>query len=341
MNRRTVLGVTGVLAAAALGVPDPAGAAVGTGVRVSPVLGRYGFGEGHPLGLDRQGAFEAAMKSRGLHHRAVLLPDPEPASEAELRRFHHATHVSRVRAAEAQGLRYLDDGDTPVFPGVYEIAATVVGAALDGMRRVVRGEVRRLFQPVGGLHHAGRGHAAGFCVFSDIGVVVESLREEFGIRRIGYVDIDVHHGDGVYFGFESDPDLVFADVHEDGATLYPGTGAAGDTGLGLARGTKLNVPLPAGSGDEAFLAAWPGVEAHIARFEPEILLFQCGADGLAGDPLGHLRYSPEVHRHATHRLCALADRFCRGRLLVFGGGGYHRTNLALAWGAVLQTLLEA
>jgi len=329
-----------VLATGMVGVSSATGTRGKVGLQIAPVLGRYGFSDGHPLGLDRQGVFEAAVRVRGLHDRVVLLPEASPATEAELLRFHRPEHVARVRDAEVLGLRDLGDGDTPVFPGMYGVASAVVGAALDGMRRVVRGEVQRVFQPIGGLHHAGRGHAAGFCVFNDLGVVIESLRAEFGIRRIGYVDIDVHHGDGVYYAFEHDPDLVFADIHEDGASLYPGTGAADETGLGGARGTKLNLPLPAGAGDAAFLDVWPRVEAHLARFEPEILLFQCGADGLAGDPLGHLRYSPEVHRHATRRLRVLADQFCGGRLLVYGGGGYDRTNLARAWRAVLETLLD-
>lgn len=340
MKRRTLLGAAGVLATGALGAygATPPGGPVG--LQVSRVLGRYGFGEGHPLGLDRQGVFETEARGRGLYDRAVRLPETSPATEAELLRFHREDYVARVRDAEALGLRELDDGDTPVFPGVYDVASSVVGAALDGMRRVVRGELRRVFQPIGGLHHAGRGHAAGFCVFSDLGVVIESLRAEFGIRRIGYVDIDVHHGDGVYYAFERDPDLIFADIHQDGKSLYPGTGAAEETGLGRARGTKLNLPLPARSADDAFLDVWPRVEHHLAQFEPEVLLFQCGADGLDGDPLGQLRYSPEVHRHATRRLSALADRFCGGRLLVYGGGGYDRANLARAWSAVLEALLD-
>lgn len=340
MNRRTLLGAAGVLATGALGVSGATALRGPVGLQVGRILGRYGFGDGHPLGLDRQGAFEAEARRRGLLDRAIRLPEPPSATEAELLRFHQREHVTRVRDAEALGLRDLDDGDTPVFPGVYDVASSVVGAALDGMRRVVRGEVMRVFQPIGGLHHAGRAHAAGFCVFNDAGVVVESLRAESGIRRIGYVDIDVHHGDGMYYAFERDPDLIFADIHQDGATLYPGTGAADETGLGSARGTKLNLPLEAGAGDAEFLRAWPRVEEHLMRFEPEILLFQCGADGLAGDPLGRLRYSPAVHRHAARRLRALADRICGGRLLVYGGGGYDRTNLARAWAAVLEALLD-
>jgi acetoin utilization protein AcuC len=339
MNRRTFLsGLTGagVVAGLASAAPD---ASSQTCLFAGPALARYGFGDGHPLGMDRQGAFLEECLARGLNDRVRLVNVAPPATVEERLRFHSPSLVERVRTAEAVGLEFLDDGDTPVFHGVHEAASAVVGAALDGMRRILRGECLRTFQPIGGLHHAARGHAAGFCVYSDLGVVIESLREEFGIRRVAYIDIDVHHGDGIFYAYESDPDLIFADIHEDGRSLYPGTGRADETGRGAAAATKLNLPLVSGSDDTAFLAAWPVVEEHLARFPPDFLLFQCGADGLAGDPLAHLRYSPAVHLHAARRVRWLAERYCGGRMMAFGGGGYDRRNLAQAWSNVLAGLL--
>ncbi len=302
-------------------------------------LARYGFPDGHPLGIDRQGAFLDGLSARGLDNRVRRIAPAAPAPREALLRFHTAAHVDRVAGAEAAGLEFLDGGDTPVFPGVYEASAVVVGSALDGLERVMSGELARTFQPIGGLHHAGRGHAAGFCVFNDLGVLIETLRSVHGVRRVAYVDIDVHHGDGVFYAFEDDPDLVFADIHEDGRFRYPGTGGEEETGRGAAAGTKLNLPLAPGSGDAEFLAAWRRVEAHLARFEPEFVVFQCGADGIAGDQLASLRYTPAVHAHAAARLRVFADRCCRGRLMAFGGGGYHRGNLAAAWAGVVEALL--
>jgi acetoin utilization protein AcuC len=301
-------------------------------------LGRYGFPFGHPLGVDRQGAFLREAQRQGLDRLAQAFP-PRVAAREAIERFHTAAYVDRVRNAERDGLEFLDNGDTPVFPRVYEAGATVVGSALDGVTRVMQGECSRTFQPIGGLHHASRGSAAGFCVFNDLGVAIETLRREHGVRRVGYVDIDVHHGDGVFYPFEEDPDLIFADIHEDGRYLYPGTGHADETGKGAAEGTKLNIPLPPGAGDREFLAAWPRVIAHLRAFKPQFLLFQCGADGLDGDPLAHLRYTPAVHRHAARSLHHFADEFCAGRLMAFGGGGYDRRNLALAWCEVLRELV--
>ena len=149
------------------------------------------------------------------------------------------------------------------------------------------------------------------------------------------------HGDGVFYPFESDPDVIFADIHEDGNYLYPGTGAASETGKGKAEGTKLNIPMPPGAGDKDFFAAWQRVEAHLEKFRPEFFILQCGADSIADDPLAHLRYTPAAHAHAAKRLCAVAREFAKGRLMVFGGGGYNRVNLAKAWSGVLKEMIDA
>ncbi len=301
-------------------------------------LSAYGFPDGHPLGIDRQGAFLREATDQGLLEDTTRRTAREALRE-ELLRFHSDEYVDLVYTAEERGLHLLDEGDTPVFPGVYRASAHVVGAALDGLAQVMDGHCLRSFQPIGGLHHAGRKHAAGFCVFNDLGVVIESLRSVYGIRRVGYLDIDVHHGDGVFYAFEDDPDLIFADIHQDGSTLYPGTGRAHETGKGRAEGTKLNIELAPFSGDAEFMEAWPRVEAHFDKFKPEFFVFQCGADGLKGDPLAQLQYSPAVHEHTARRMVMLADEYAGGRIMAFGGGGYDRDNLARAWNAVLARLL--
>ena len=187
---------------------------------VSPLLARYGFPKGHPFGIDRQDAFWREAQKQGLDKR-ISLCEPRQASRDELLHFHTAEYVDRVERASKTGDGFLDNGDTPAFPGVYEAAATVVGAALDGLWRIMEGKCVRTFQPIGGLHHARRDRAAGFCVFNDIGVVIETLRLNYGVKRVGYIDIDVHHGDGLYYPFESDQDMIFADIHEDGSYLPP------------------------------------------------------------------------------------------------------------------------
>jgi acetoin utilization protein AcuC len=234
---------------------------------------------------------------------------------------------------------YLDYGDTPAFRGVFEAASHVVGSTLDAVAHALTGPKRRSFVPIAGLHHARRDGAAGFCVFNDIGVAIEVLRAVHGVRRIAYVDIDAHHGDGVFYSFASDPDLIIADIHEDGRYLYPGTGSAEETGEGAARGTKLNLPMPPEAGEADFRRAWKEVEAFVRAGNPDFILLQAGADSIAGDPLTHLRFTPETHGYAAERLCRIADELCEGRLVATGGGGYDRGNLARAWSAVVRALL--
>jgi acetoin utilization protein AcuC len=308
-------------------------------VYVGEALARYGFGQGHPFGPDRMGAFWQRARDLGLD-RKVRTGTPVQASRDDLLRFHTPDYVLRVEAQSRTGSGYLDYGDTPAFPGVYEAAATVVGTVLAAIDEIMAGTTDQAFVPIAGLHHARRDVAAGFCVFNDCGVAIEYLRGRYGLARVAYVDIDAHHGDGVFYAFEDDPQLVFADLHEDGRFLYPGSGAAEETGKGPARGTKLNIPLPPRAGDAEFRAAWPAVERLLAKYPPDFILLQCGADSLADDPITHLRYSAESHRYAAMRLKKLAGEYCAGRLLALGGGGYNRENLARAWTAVVEALLD-
>jgi acetoin utilization protein AcuC len=303
-------------------------------------IARYGFGEGHPFGPDRHEAFMREAESEGLLELVTSL-DPRPATQEELESFHAPAFISLVRERSATGQGYLDAGDTPAWKGVFEAASNVVGATLVATEALMSGAARRAFVPIAGLHHASRSHAAGFCVFNDCGVVVEILKRRHGLKRVAYVDIDVHHGDGVYYSFEDDPSLVFADIHEDGRFLYPGTGAATEAGNGPGRGLKLNIPLMPGAGDDEFFEAWQRVEAHLEESPPEFIIFQCGADSLEGDPLAHLRLTEEAHAHAARRLVDIADRHARGRILGVGGGGYNRHNLARAWTRVLREFVEA
>ena len=302
-------------------------------------LARYGFGHGHPFGTERLAAFWNGLTDRGLVDR-VEVAAPVLASRAEIESFHRADYVDQVISQSESGDGYLDYGDTPAFPGVYDAAGWVVGSTLDAVNRLVDGRARRAFVPIAGLHHARRHSAGGFCVFNDCGVAIEILRSRHDVNRIAYIDIDAHHGDGVLYGFEDDPELIIGDIHEDGRFLYPGTGWAHETGSGDAVGSKLNIPLPPGADDDVFFEAWKRIETHIDAAEPEFVILQCGADGLAGDPLTHLQYTAAVHRRATEALCRLADRHAGGRLLALGGGGYSPRGLAAGWCTVVEAMLE-
>ncbi|MEQ1800586.1 MAG: acetoin utilization protein AcuC [Gammaproteobacteria bacterium] len=303
-------------------------------------IAAYGFGDGHPFGPDRHDVFHRELAERGFGDRVTLACATE-ATHTEIAAFHTREHINRVETLCLEGTGWLDGGDTPARRGLDAAAAAVVGASVFAMEHIMAGHARRAFVPIAGLHHAARDRAAGFCIYNDCGVVLELLRSRHGLQRVAYVDIDAHHGDGVFYAFEDDPGIGFADIHEDGRYLYPGTGTAAETGRGAAAGTKLNIPLAPGAGDNEFRKAWERVEGYLADFRPEFILLQCGADSLAGDPITHLRYSPAAHGFAAARLCVLADRWCDGRLLAAGGGGYNRRNLALAWTAVVESFVAA
>ena len=302
-------------------------------------LGRYGFPGGHPFGLDRHAAFTREFRVRGLDGRCAV-EGTRAATPEELLLFHDPAHVAQVRTRSATGEGWLDAGDTPAFRGIYEAVADVVGGALTAAEAVMDGRARRAFVPIAGLHHASRTGAAGFCALNDCGVVIEWLRRQRGLQRVAYVDIDAHHGDGVFYAFEDDPDIAIADLHEDGRYLYPGTGAATETGKGAAAGTKYNAPLPPGADDAAFDAAWGAALETLESQRPEFILLQCGADSIAGDPLAHLALTPAAHGRAARDLVRLAERLGHGRVLALGGGGYNRSNIGLGWCAVVEGLLS-
>lgn len=306
-------------------------------VYLGEALAAYGFGQGHPFGPDRHDAFVKEFEKRGLN-RKVTLQVPTRATDDQILYFHTPEYLKEVKQKSETGQGYLDCGDTPAFVGCYEAASTVVGTTLAAITQVMAGVTRRAFIPIAGLHHARRKIAAGFCIFNDCGVAIEALRKEHGLQKVAYIDIDAHHGDGVFYEFESDPELVFVDFHEDGRFLYPGTGAVEETGKGTAKGTKMNIPMPPNANDELFIKLWDKTEDFIRQGKPEFILLQCGADSIAGDPITHMAYSPAAHAYAAERLSVLADELCDGRLVAMGGGGYNRENLARAWCSVIEKL---
>ena len=306
-------------------------------------LANYHFGEDHPFGPKRYWAFKQELESRSLNkgqlNKNITLHKPQQASEEQLALFHTQDYINKVKTLSEKGEGYLDCGDTPARKGIYNSARFVVGTTLKAIDLIMNNDCHFAFSPIAGIHHATRNSAAGFCVFNDCGIAIEYLRKEYDIQRIAYIDIDAHHGDGVFYSFEDDPDLCFVDFHQDGATLYPGTGFINETGKGKAIGTKLNVPLPPNSTDKVATALWKNAEDFIDKFKPEFILLQCGADSLAGDPITQLKLSSKFHAHVTSQLCKLANKHCDNRLLAMGGGGYNLENIQIAWNDVIENMI--
>ncbi len=311
-----------------------------TALLYSEMFQEYNFGSGHPLRPVRVKLTYDLLRAKGvLDNRTVSVVEPQPATEDEILLFHEKEYVSLVRKYSEKGSGLLDMGDTPAFKGCYEATSLVVGASLKACDLVMKEGFSHAFNPSGGLHHAHPERASGFCIFNDPAVSIKYLKSKFGVKKLVYLDIDAHHGDGVMYGFYEDPEVLDIDFHESGKFLFPGTGFPDETGARRGAGFKLNVPLPPGTGDDSYLIAFrelvPGI---VEDFKPEIILVQCGADGHFDDRLAHLRLSTVAYQEAIMEMHRLAHELCQGRLVLFGGGGYTLANVPRVWAVAFETL---
>jgi acetoin utilization protein AcuC len=291
----------------------------------------YDFGPGHPLAPIRvELTVELARAFGVLNAPGVTVAVPEPATTAELELVHDAGYIGVVRQASTADnadprtlLRYgLGTPDDPVFPGMHDASALVAGATLAAARAVWTGAAEHGTNIAGGLHHAMAGHASGFCVYNDPAIAIAWLLGQ-GAERVAYVDIDVHHGDGVQAAFWADPRVLTISLHEHPATLFPGTGLPSETGAAGAEGGAVNVALPAGTRDAGWLRAFHAVVPPLVRaFRPQVLVSQHGCDTHWTDPLANLELTIDAQRAAHAAIHRLAHEAAGGRWLLTGGGGY-------------------
>ncbi len=309
---------------------------------------RYDFGPSHPLAPVRVDlAIRLAREFGVLGGQALDVVRPEPASREVLELVHDPAYVDAVRRAGTPPLRSdpargLGTGDTPVFAGMHEVSAHVVGASVSCAEAVLTGAAQHAVNVAGGLHHAMPGAASGFCVYNDVAVAIAWLLSR-GVRRVAYVDVDVHHGDGVEAAFWTDPRVLTVSIHESGRSLFPGSGWPEDTGGPGAEGTAVNVALPAGTGDGGWLRAFDAIVPWVVEaFEPEVLVTQHGCDSHAHDPLAHLELTVDGQRASYVALHELAHRHTGGRWLATGGGGYAVADVVpRAWAHLLAVAAGA
>ncbi|HYO43828.1 MAG TPA: acetoin utilization AcuC family protein, partial [Candidatus Limnocylindrales bacterium] len=295
----------------------------------------YDFGPAHPLTPRRFGPGIELLAAVG----AVPGLAPEPASDAELARLHLPEYIATVRrlGSEPSGPGAMGIGlsDNPAFAGMHEAAATVAGGSLAAMSAILRGDVDHAHHPGGGLHHAMASKAWGFCIYNDVALAVARARTDG--RRVLYVDLDVHHGDGVQALTLRDPGVLTVSFHESGRYLFPGTGSPDELGEGAAAGTAVNMPFEPYSGDAAWLTAVRALVPTLAAvFGPAVVVSQHGADAHAWDPLAHLRVTTTAMADAARLVDGVAHRWAGGRWLATGGGGYDAYRVvprawALTW----------
>ncbi len=293
-----------------------------------PRMMAYDFGPRHPLRPIRLQMTAELWTS--LTGNEPL--DPGLATEADLLRVHDLSLIEAVRACSEDGRTRnefgLTAGDNPPFLGMWEASLAYCGGTVAAARDVVKGAPLSI-NISGGLHHAHRARSSGFCIFDDPAIALSILRERW--ERVAYVDIDLHHGDGVQFLFYDDPSVMTCSIHESGRTLYPGTGFTHETG---AEGTSVNVPLAAGTTGDVWLWAFErGILPRLERFQPGAIVLQMGCDPHVTDPLGHLRLAAQEWRQAVCRIRDLGVP-----LVAVGGGGYDLRNVARMWTAACLEL---
>lgn len=300
----------------------------------SPSLDAYDLSPSHPLRPERVSltvelieAYGLIAPAEGMERHAFRLLRPRPATHEELLRVHDAAYIAAVQRASADPDSFvgygLGPGDTPAFFGMHEAAALVAGSSCVATEEVLTGRARRAFAPAGGLHHAHRDRAAGFCVYNDPAVAIAAALADEPDLRIAYIDIDAHHGDGVQEAFYADPRVLTVSMHEDGRYLYPGTGSYRERGEGPAAGTALNIPMPPYATPECYTLAFERVVAPaVTRFSPDLIVTQNGADAHWSDPLTSLGMTIGGYEALFARLAELAEDLTEGRMVAFGGGGY-------------------
>jgi acetoin utilization protein AcuC len=308
----------------------------------SPDYLAYKLSEEHPLNPIRLALTESLIDACGLLDGPdVFRAPPRMASDDEVMYAHDRDYMERVRDL-GHAPRFanpmldfgLGTGDNPVFPNMHEASALVCGGSLVAAELVVSGQATHAFNPGGGLHHANRRLASGFCVYNDCAVIIAWLRMQ-GFKVL-YTDTDAHHGDGVQSIFYEDPGVLTISFHETGRYLFPGTGSTSERGSGAGFGYAVNVPLMPYTDHTSFVECYEMVVPPLARaFKPDIIVAQNGCDGHAVDPLTHLHYLTTTFERVAVRSHELAHELCDGKLIALGGGGYGLwTAVPRAWAAV-------
>lgn len=299
----------------------------------TPEFLSYRLSDSHPMNPIRLELTIALSEALGILSEAEII-GPDRVSEDEILRIHTLAYLAAVQKVSAPGAadrrdsriiglaHGLGNDDNPVFPAMHDAGMVVTGGTLTAAKQIHAGRVQRAVSIAGGMHHAMPNYASGFCIYNDCAIAISWLLEK-GYKRIAYVDVDVHHGDGVQHAFYDDPRVMTISLHQHPATLWPGTGWPAEIGEGTAEGTSINIPLLPGTQDALWLRAFHAiVPGAIRAFEPEIIVSQCGVDTHREDPLADLSLTVDGQRLAFRAMRDLADEVCEGRWIAVGGGGY-------------------
>lgn len=306
----------------------------------SDELLNYEFSKTHPLKPERLKLTHLLSRMKGLLDSVDIIR-PGVASRTALELFHTSDFIEAVKkcsVGSCRNVRYgLGIADNPVFPKIYEAASRYVGATLEGMKQIIEG-YEKAFCISGGLHHAQRSEAAGFCIFNDVVIAINYLLKKRDCKVL-YFDFDAHHGDGVQNAFYRQDNVLTISIHQTGKTLFPGTGYVYEIGAGDGLGYSVNIPLLPGAGSSELINVFNEVVVPLFEsFEPDLLVSQLGVDGHYMDPLAHLAYTTYGYETVLNKLKALQEECCDMGWLAVGGGGYHPINVARLWTLFLSII---
>ena len=298
----------------------------------------YDYGSNHPMRIERLRLTHDLCKAYGI----LELPDADliessPATESQILEFHTGEYVEALKQASGGETQWdfahgIGPGDNPVFPGMWEWSLLSTGASLQGAQRVAEGKARIAFNIAGGLHHAAANRASGFCYVNDAVLAILHFANQG--KRVMYLDIDAHHGDGVQWAFYEDPRVLTVSFHQDGRTLFPGTGGLAETGKGDGAGYSVNVPMLPGTDDHVFWKGFESVVPHLMEaFRPDVVVSQLGVDSFLDDPLASLELTTHGFIKAIAYLTEKAPAW-----VALGGGGYNPANVARAWTLAWATM---
>ena len=296
---------------------------------------KYNLGENHPLIGDKPEKTIKFFKEKGILKEVDLLT-AKKATMKDLLRVHNPRYIERIKYLSKTGGRL--SLDTPAPRGIYDIARLAVGGTILGGDKLFNG-YQCMCNPLAGFHHASRSYASGFCFFNDEAIVVEFLREKYGLDRFLIIDLDVHHANGMQEIYYDDPSVLLVSFHQDGRTLYPGTGFIDEIGRGSGEGYTVNLPLPPGTGSKSYLNAFYSIIPGLAeQFQPEVIVYQCGVDTHHSDPLADLRLVYQTYYHLGRSIMDLSRKTCN-KLLVLFGGGYNSESCVKSYYNIMCGLL--
>ncbi|MFX1591458.1 MAG: acetoin utilization protein AcuC [Promethearchaeota archaeon] len=312
---------------------------------------KYNFGKDHPLRpLRLKLTYSLMEKLKLLEHPRLTIMKPRLATQQEIESVHSHQYVEIIKKLsenpkDSSVIPYtygIGPGDNPIFKGMYEASALICGASIIAAETVWNEEDFKItFNPAGGLHHAMKERASGFCIFNDIGVAIKHLKKLKKDIRIAYLDIDCHHGDGVQWLFYDDPDVLTISYHQDGRFLFPGTGSISEIGEGDGKGFSINFPLLPGTYNKSFINLFRKTAPKLLEtYAPDILITQLGVDTYFDDPLTQMGFSLSVYRDIAQTIKTAAREYCQNKWLALGGGGYLMTVVPRAWTIFLARMLD-